>query len=721
MPAVRPLAPFAAAALLLGALYGAVGCRGGTPSGSPAADDLLADASYVGDEACGACHESTYADFHRTGMGRAVSRFDPATASEHFDESGRSPVVCHDLTGYCYQAFVRGDTLYQREFRRDDTDWEQVYAVSHVVGSGNATRSYFMEVVTPGDTTGGYLTEMPLTWYVERAVWDMSPGYVQGNPRFDRPISLECMACHNGTPGHTPGTQNFYTDVPLGITCERCHGPGSVHVEARSSSDAGEGEGDPTIVNPARLAADLQLAVCQQCHLSGTTVFRDGHDPATYRPGQPLTSNRRVFVAEEQIDDPAAFGISSHAERLMRSACFIASQASARPMTCTTCHDPHRPNAELGADHFNAACRSCHGADAHQAVCTRPEVGAAATGAPAAVRMQAGTGDCVGCHLRRGGTSDIPHVSFTDHWIRRNPPAPAPTDPNARAARATPFALVDVTAREAEEAGRSDEAAESEADEKLLRGLATFHFYDTEHRIPAYLPQVVRLLREARAGGADHPEAALTLGRALLEMDSLAGAERALAEAVSRRPDDAFAAYWLGVARLERGNARGADEALARAIALQPRLVEAYTKRAQALSALGRTDEAIAALTEAVRRNPVSYPGAWNDLGLMELQRGRVTEARRALERAVRLDPRLAEAQSNLGAALLTAGDNAEAVRRLERALTIRPDVPAVLGNLGVAYIRLGRTADARRIFGRMVQLDPRDQQAAAYLRQLGG
>src|SRR5690606_41851794 len=67
-------------------------------------------------------------------------------------------------------------------------------------------------------------------------------------------------------------------------------------------------------------------------------------------------------------------------------------------LTCTTCHDPHRPTAAMDPDHFNAACRSCHGGEgglpgAQEVRCTRPSV---------VVPEDALTGDCVGCHMQRG-------------------------------------------------------------------------------------------------------------------------------------------------------------------------------------------------------------------------------------------------------------------------------------------------------------------------------
>src|SRR5690606_40795174 len=135
-----------------------------------------------------------------------------------------------------------------------------------------------------------YVPAMPLTWSVERPLCDLSQAYAKQNDRFERPITRECMTCHNGAPGFAEGTRHFYTDVPLGITCERCHGPGSAHVEARLA-DAGDGGPDPTIVNPARLDAARRLADCQQCHLTGRTDFADGEDPTTYQPRTPITDH----------------------------------------------------------------------------------------------------------------------------------------------------------------------------------------------------------------------------------------------------------------------------------------------------------------------------------------------------------------------------------------------------------------------------------------------
>lgn len=699
------------------AVAGLAAC--GPPAPAQAAD---ASASWttVGDAACASCHADIAATYARSGMGRAVSRFTLDGAPERFDAGGRSPVVCAPdggpTGGYCYQAFVRGDTLFQRETHPDEPGFERVYAASHVVGSGNATRSYLMTAGAGGDgdsSDGGYVTEMPLTWYVERALWDLSPGYTHGNQRFERPVTLECLTCHDAAPGHE-ASQNFYTDVPLGISCERCHGPGSAHVEAFEAGGAPE---DPLIVNPARLSTALQLDVCQQCHLTGETVFKPGHDPTTYRPGRPLASHRAVFVSEESLGDPEAFGIASHAERLAQSACFEGSLGTARAMTCTTCHDPHAAQADLPADHFSAACRSCHTpgpsgtpAAGHGPLCDRPG---------ATTPALALSGDCASCHMRRAGTSDIPHVSFTDHWIRKAPPPGRAGGPTGSAARReTPFTLVDIVLREgALGGGRAAEVRPAEAD--VEAGMATFAVYDEAHRLPAYLPVAVRLLRRGLTAGADRTDARVALGRALAAMDSLDAAVATLADAAARDTTDAYAALWLGVARLDDGDAAGAVVPLRRAARLAPRLTEAHLKLAEALA--DRPAEAAGVLAAALAADPVRHAGAWNDLGFYRLQAGALPAATAALRRAVALDPRLPTARINLGSVLLARGDLPAAAAQFEAALRLDPGAVAALGNLGLVRARQGRTADARRHFERVLEIEPGSPQATAALAELGG
>ncbi len=683
-PLIRP----PGVAILLAMLAGCV--AGEAPSRNDALSREAPEAAYVGDEACASCHEAHYLSYHRTGMGRSMSRFDAASAPEAFPASP----AYHEGTDFYYEAFVRADTLFQREYRLDasgETTYERVHPVEWVIGSGNHTRSYLAEV-------NGHLTEMPLTWYAQRGRWDLSPSYDQENLRFSRPVVAECMACHNGFSDHSRFTLDHYGDVADGITCERCHGPGGAHVDMRLAGlGPAAGAADSSIVHPARLSRDDQLSVCRQCHLSGTTVFRPGEMPSTWRPGDPLEAHRSIFVTAEQANDPERFGIASHALRLEKSACFQESD-----MTCTTCHDPHIPVADLGADHFNAICAGCHGADGAEepvAVCGRDSAHAGA---------EAMTGDCVACHLRFSGASDIPHVTFTDHWIRRElPPAVAPEDIERAFVRPDPFRLVRATAApDASEAalGLLEEAA------------AWFAFYDEIHALPAYLDSVIVRAEAGFRAGADHPAARLALGRALLEQGRADEAAATLSEAVSAYSEDVFVRYWLGVALLQANRLEEAAVSLRRAAEMQPAFAEAHLKLAEALYAAARFAEAETAWLAGLAEDPTHHPGSWNDLGFLYLQTERFEEAERLFERALALDPDLAQALINAATLRLRAQDWEGAIRLLERAIGKQPDSAPALGNLAIAYGEAGRTDEAIGALRMLLRSHPDDLRARALL-----
>ena len=713
---VRRSASFLAACVLAAAGLAVGGCRSG---GDVPVRAASATATYVGDAACVSCHGEIAATYARTGMGRSMSRFDPATAPERF---GGAPIVS-TTDSLVYDAFVEGDSLVQRERRVSPSGvvtHELRYAAAYVVGSGNATRSYLMNV-------NGHLTEMPLTWYAERAIWDLSPGYRQTNLRFDRPVNQQCVTCHTATPVYSPFTQAHYeTPIPLGISCEQCHGPASRHVESRLAGTGAEaGEADPTVVNPARLDRGRQLAVCQQCHLSGTTVFRDGHDPSTFRPGQAISESRVVYVRAEQLTDPEAFGISSHAQRLAESACFKASA-----MTCTTCHDPHVSAAETGPATFSNTCRSCHTAAAlpsmpgHTAPASAASAATSTTGAPMCPEVApsaVATANCVSCHMQAAGTSDIPHVTFTDHWIRRRlPPRRAPSAAASTAAIAesppetAPLRLVRIT----ETGDRDDDAP---AMRRLEDAAATFAFYETTHRLPAYLPRIAGAAREGLAGGADLAAARLAFGRALMLQDSLDAAVAAFDAATARYPSDARLHYWRGTALRRLARPADAASALRRAVEIQPRFVEARLGLAAALAESGDATGAEAAYRAALADDPVRHAGAWNDLGFLLLQQQRMADAAAPLDRAVALDPDLTLALVNLGSLRLALGDGPAADLLFGRALRLDPANTSALANRGILAAQAGRFDEARALFRRVVALDPTDTRAQAVLGQLEG
>jgi predicted CXXCH cytochrome family protein len=375
-------------------------------------------AKYVGMDACKLCHQSIYNTFINTGMGKS---FDAATpkksAADFLNASVHDPIA--DLH---YKAYWEKEHLKFKEYRLQgkDTVHQRIETVDYIVGSGQHTNSHLQWV-------NGYINQMPMTFYTQKQKWDLPPGFEGGvNTRFSRKIGLECMSCHNAYPDFVMGSENKFNSVPQGINCERCHGPGSVHVAQRSAGGKIDTSLyiDYSIVNPAKLSIDLQFDICQRCHLQGNAVLKEGKSFFDFIPGKKLSDYMSVFLPKYENADED-FIMASHADRLKQSACFIKSydrvkdKEKIRPykdaMTCITCHNPHVSVRETNKNVFNEVCLSCHGDTKANAMCSKTEVKKAIARSGSASKFE----NCVSCHMPTSGATDIPHVSVHDHYIRK--------------------------------------------------------------------------------------------------------------------------------------------------------------------------------------------------------------------------------------------------------------------------------------------------------------
>ena len=342
-------------------------------------------------EACADCHPDIVEGFRKTGMGNSLYRPNTRPPIENFD--AKAATVTHPKSGLTYRAYIDEAGRWWQEETLPGTDHLRRVEVTHIIGSGNHTRSYLGKV-------DGQVVQLPLTWYSGRKIWDMSPGYdIEQHFRFDRPAKAICLFCHNNlTPMDPKRVAGYLTPLAEGISCNRCHGDGRAHIEARSAGKSPPaGQPDPTILNPAHLSTKRQLQVCQQCHLSGEArLLKAGQSWDEYTPRTPLDEYMSIYTLAD--DTSPEFSITSHGYRLGLSRCSTESKGQ---LTCTTCHDPHR--RDKGRE-TTGSCQSCHQPD---------DCGEAH-------KVTAGQ-SCASCHMHRGGTSDIPHVSFTDHYIRKRP------------------------------------------------------------------------------------------------------------------------------------------------------------------------------------------------------------------------------------------------------------------------------------------------------------
>jgi hypothetical protein len=353
---------------------------------------------YVGDSACAECHADVAETYRRHPMGRSLSPVSEAASVEHYDQAASNPF---EKEGFQFLIERRDGRVFHREFHRDSQGRSvPVHAVEihFAIGSGRRGRSYLID-------REGYVFQSLLSWYSQPGVWDFTPGF-QVREQFERPAEPSCLFCHSNQVKPVAGTVNRY-ELPVfrghAIGCERCHGPGELHVHSQKRGE----EMENTIVNPGRLAPALRDAVCQQCHLQGESrIVRRGRQLFDYRPGLPLHLFLSVFVRPNDLADGEASG--SHTEQIYDSRCFRESQGK---LGCISCHDPHAlPEPARKVDYYRRRCLACH----------------AEQGCSQSLSLRQATApadDCVSCHMPRTG-SKIVHRAVTDHRIRRQP------DPN---------------------------------------------------------------------------------------------------------------------------------------------------------------------------------------------------------------------------------------------------------------------------------------------------
>jgi Flp pilus assembly protein TadD len=353
------------------------------------------DVKYVGDAACTRCHAGRAATYRQHPMGRSLGPVSQVAVVERYDETAQNPFT---KLGRQFLVERLGERVVHKERRHDSegrllTDSEA--EVHYAVGSGRHGRTYLID-------RDGYLYQSLISWYAQKGIWDLTPGF-QVAEHFERPAQPDCLFCHSNQVVPVPHTVNRYqTPIFRGhaIGCERCHGPGELHVRLHEAEEAVDSL-DHTIVNPRRLTPALRDAVCEQCHLHGETrIVRRRRKQFDYRPGLPLHLFHSVFMRKPEFAERT---IGSHTEQMYQSRCY---QASKGKLGCICCHDPHvSPAPAERVTYYRNRCLNCH----EEQSC----------GLPVAVRRMRNPADsCSDCHMPRAD-SKIVHTAVTDHRIVR--------------------------------------------------------------------------------------------------------------------------------------------------------------------------------------------------------------------------------------------------------------------------------------------------------------
>ncbi|WP_373036806.1 multiheme c-type cytochrome [Sulfurimonas sp.] len=223
----------------------------------------------------------------------------------------------------------------------------------------------------------------------------------------ETPASTKCNGCH--TTGYDAKTYNF---SEFGVTCEACHGGGSLHVKHQTmvvDAECSVCHSKPH-TGDADIVMSTKSTVCGQCHSRGQSM-RAGVDgkitafnfPLEYKPGNDISSS---FVPSSVNNDKkgknwwgngvsknrhqefADFSFSKHAKSLddlrqkknphggeknddclqCHSQDYRSAKKGEKPtlktakhgLTCVTCHEPHGIDRNIKGNAGANKCGECH-------------------------------------------------------------------------------------------------------------------------------------------------------------------------------------------------------------------------------------------------------------------------------------------------------------------------------------------------------------------------
>jgi predicted CXXCH cytochrome family protein len=476
-----------------------------------------------------------------------------------------------------------------------------------------------------------------------------------------------CFGCHvSGQQNHyDPATKTYATTwTDFGTTCERCHGPGSAHVERYKAAKDPASITDPAIVRPTRLDPPAASMVCAQCHSLRDTIapgFTAGANYYDYflpvLENGPLKKQDPSYWADGR---PRRF--SNDAIGLWQSQCFLKGGA-----TCTTCHrDPHAPDVDRNKQLVpanNVLCTRCH-----------REIGAALTAHTHHAAGSAGS-SCVECHMPRTVISI--KAKIRDHTMS----VPAPENTVAF--------------------GIPNACNECHTDKKpswAVQTLAQWWPHGRREKLVAR----AQAFTAARAGRQDALDPLLAIA----------------ADTTAAPLTRANAVGYLGAYR----DRRAVDAVIAAAASDQPPV------RLAAIASLERLDLAdarpalIAALDDSSRAVRIRA-----FVTLFDRAAGPFTPAEEAKVRrvAVEFDARArlnqddAEAQHDLGLVKLLLGDFNASADALQVSLDLQPDRPSSRYLLALARLGQRRVVDARALLEQVPPADPSYKAAQERLKQL--
>lgn len=304
-------------------------------------------ATYVGRDRCVACHQEQAELFAGSHHDRAMELPTDESVLGDFNDA------TFERLGVVSKFFRKGKDFYVNTEGPDGANHD--YKIAYTFGY-TPLQQYMVE------TEGGRVQVLRVSWDTVEKKWFEVPPPDAVDLKLDPHDPLHwtglaqnwntmCAECHS-----TELLKNFdlksntyhTTYNEIDVSCEACHGPGSLHVQLAESRslfwDRRHGYG---LAKLKDVSNQPQIAACAPCHSrrgilaggfdAGDNYF-DHYDLALLEPG--------LYHADGQIQD-----------EVYEYGSFLQSRMYHENVKCSDCHDPHSLKLKFEG---NALCAQCH-------------------------------------------------------------------------------------------------------------------------------------------------------------------------------------------------------------------------------------------------------------------------------------------------------------------------------------------------------------------------
>jgi len=304
-------------------------------------------ATFVGADKCRECHKHEYEKWRGSHHDKAM---DMATEESVLGDFNNSVFEYSGIKSRFYRKNEKF-YVYTRGPKGEMGDFE----ITHTFGC-YPLQQYLVPF------PGGRLQCLPIAWNVKEKKWyhlypdeplDPADWLYWTNAGLN--WNGMCAECHstNLKKNYDPKTDTYETTwSEIDVSCEACHGPGSLHVKWAEAPEMVRTATDNygLVVKTSGVTSQQQVELCAPCHSRRMSLGDNAHDIKNLlNYGVPQLLSPGMYFSDGQI-----------IEEVYVYASFVQSKMYDRDVRCNDCHDVHSVKR---IKQGNQLCLQCHRAD----------------------------------------------------------------------------------------------------------------------------------------------------------------------------------------------------------------------------------------------------------------------------------------------------------------------------------------------------------------------